>query len=568
MIICGLKLTHDAGVALIDNGKLIFSIELEKLDNNPRYCTFSRKFHIIELLLNEYGYTVDEVDSFAIDGWNDGYEHLQFFNQKIIKFKLNGYDPITGGKSVLDRQNYEIENCLFLNYNSYQHISSHIVGSYCTSSFAKQQQSAFIMVWDGAIGAQLYYFDASVNKFLALGWIHYFYGACYAEFANKFPPFSKYDLYDMAVPGKLMAYIGSGVVDHILLENFKKIYLHLKKQYHSRFDNDCRRFSKEFQALAFEASKHILNPENILATYHEFLSHTTVTELTSLIECYPQFTKNLCYAGGCALNIKWNSAIRSSNLFTEIWIPPFPNDSGSALGTACCEMVLLENRLNLQWDTYSGRDLEKNVVLDNKWNQISCSMSFLANVMYLTNQPVVFLNGRAELGPRALGNRSILASPVTAEMKAKLNTIKLREPYRPVAPICLEEFAETYFTPGSSDPLMLFDHVVREEKKHLIPAVLHLDGTARVQTVNEHQNRLLFQLLSAFHEISGIPLLCNTSANMNGKGFFPDVVSAIKWGKCNIIWSDDVLYIKKSSTCCKLILQLENTFKNENHAIR
>jgi len=130
-------------------------------------------------------------------------------------------------------------------------------------------------------------------------------------------------------------------------------------------------------------------------------------------------------------------------------------------------------------------------------------------------------------------------------MKAKLNAMKNRENYRPVAPICMEEFAPDIFAPGTPDPYMLFEHFVKEAWKERVPAICHLDGSARLQTVNAWRNPVVYDLLKAYFRLSGIPLLCNTSANLNGSGFFPDVQSAMRWDKANFIWSNDILYTKR-----------------------
>ncbi|MDH3603533.1 MAG: hypothetical protein OEU26_28305, partial [Candidatus Tectomicrobia bacterium] len=158
---------------------------------------------------------------------------------------------------------------------------------------------------------------------------------------------------------------------------------------------------------------------------------------------------------------------------------------------------------------------------------------------------VVFLNERAELGPRALGNRSILASAFSAAMKEVLNRVKQRESYRPVSPICLEEKAPAIFEPGNRDPYMLFDHKMKPEWREKLPAVCHLDGTARLQTINQHDNEIVANLLVAYEKLSDIAVLCNTSANYKGSGFFPDVYSATDWGAENgvhYVWCNQMLY--------------------------
>jgi carbamoyltransferase len=227
--------------------------------------------------------------------------------------------------------------------------------------------------------------------------------------------------------------------------------------------------------------------------------------------------------------------------FDAVYVPPFPNDSGSALGSACCAMFKNDGIVSLDWNVYSGPPVIKNSPPPG-WKHFPCSLKKIARLIHETNAPVIFLNGRAELGPRALGNRSILAAAVSPNMKDILNRIKLREDYRPVSPICLEHRAEEIFNPGSGDPFMLFDHKVRREWIERVPAILHIDGTARLQTVNSSQNPTVVELLEEYEKISEIPLLCNTSANFKGCGFFPDVYSAAHWDKVNYIWCAYTLY--------------------------
>lgn len=155
---------------------------------------------------------------------------------------------------------------------------------------------------------------------------------------------------------------------------------------------------------------------------------------------------------------------------------------------------------------------------------------------------MVFLTGRAEPGPRTLGHHSILAPAVDPAMKDHLNDVKQREPYRPVAPVCLAHRASEVFAPDTADPYMLFDHDVRPRWRDRVPAVCHLDGSARIQTVTAEQEPTIFALLTAYEQLSGVPLLCNTSANPKGSGFVPDVRSAMDWGRIPQIWSDGRLY--------------------------
>jgi carbamoyltransferase len=130
-------------------------------------------------------------------------------------------------------------------------------------------------------------------------------------------------------------------------------------------------------------------------------------------------------------------------------------------------------------------------------------------------------------------------------MRERLNAIKRREPYRPVAPICLEAAAPDVFDPGVADPYMLFDHRVRDAWRDRIAAVVHVDGTARLQTIDEEQCPVTARVLRSFAAETGVPVLCNTSANLPGRGAFPDVASALAWGGVDRVWSDGTLHERR-----------------------
>lgn len=237
--------------------------------------------------------------------------------------------------------------------------------------------------------------------------------------------------------------------------------------------------------------------------------------------------------------------LRASGLFDDIWIAPFPNDSGAAIGTATCEMFRVSGHPALEWDVYSGPRIAVGG-LPQGWREKPCDERQLAQLLHTEGEPVVVLSGRAELGPRALGNRSILAPATDPAMKDRLNRLKGRAGYRPVAPVCLTPHAPKVFTPGTRDPYMLFEHRLRPGWADRIPAVVHLDGTARLQTIDPSQHTAAARILSAYEELSGVPVLCNTSANHNGRGFFPDVASAAEWGGTRYIWSEGKLCTRTS----------------------
>ncbi len=285
-------------------------------------------------------------------------------------------------------------------------------------------------------------------------------------------------------------------------------------------------------------------PEDVLASFHAFLERLLIRGVTISLQRYSSLgPRNLCISGGGGLNIKWNSALRASGLFDAVWVPPFPNDSGSAIGAACAAMAVQKGLVELEWSVYSGPALRDSKV-PPEWDAAPCSMRELA-ILLASKKPVIFLTGPAELGPRALGARSILASATLSGMKDRLNDIKLREHFRPVAPICLEDRAPDIFIPGTPDRYMLFDHRTRAEWQDKIPAVVHLDGSARLQTVPRTSQHKIAELLVEYEKLTGIPLLCNTSANHHGCGFFPDVAAACEWGRIGHVWCDGMLWTKE-----------------------
>jgi carbamoyltransferase len=236
----------------------------------------------------------------------------------------------------------------------------------------------------------------------------------------------------------------------------------------------------------------------------------------------------LVMAGGVALNCVMNARVRDTAGFSEVWVQPASGDAGTALGAALWTDYRLraengDRSRRWQMDhAYLGpcfSDDEIEALL--KWTKAPYRrLDDIAGEtadLLAANKVIGWYQGRTEFGPRALGARSILASPIDPAMQARLNEIKDREDFRPVAPVVMEEHANAWFVNGSVAPFMLFIFDVRREKEARIPAVRHVDGTARVQTINRRQHALYYDLLSAFHDRTGVPVLVNTSFNTRGE---------------------------------------------------
>ncbi len=566
MLICGLKLTHDGAIALLDDDTLVFSVEVEKLGNGDRYSPVA-DLEVVGRVLAGFGYRISDVDEWVIDGWDgDRPGTVEVADQgtplevtvgpyresprhpDVLEPAVTGSIPIAGEPR---------------GYTSYAHVSGHVACVYATSPFARRGEPSAVLIWDGGMFPRLFWVDPAAGVANG-GELFPLIGHGYAVAGHHFGPFRRKvqspRVDDLGVAGKLMAYIALGKPQRAAVDA-------LRQAFHDRFEGDnapAREYRRTvggygsmsepsmppthefFDAVRAAVERIGLSDEDVLASVHQFLEELLLERLSAKLRSWRGTGPwNLCFAGGCALNIKWNSALRAHPDVREIWVPPFPNDSGSALGVAVLGRARHRGALGpVNWSARLGPALPQAPVPPDGWTSAPCDAGELARILHETGEPVVVLNGRAELGPRALGGRSILAAAVDPAMKDELNRVKRREFYRPVAPVCLVEEAPAIFEPGTPDPHMLFEHVVRPEWVQRIPAIVHLDGTARLQTVADADDPFLAEVLRGYHRLSGIPVLCNTSANFNGRGFFPDVESAIAWGEVGRIWSAGLLYTR------------------------
>lgn len=234
-------------------------------------------------------------------------------------------------------------------------------------------------------------------------------------------------------------------------------------------------------------------------------------------------SKNICLAGGVALNCVTNRIVFEESEFENIFIQPAANDAGTALGAALKLSVERNEPSKLkQKNTYLGPSFEEfdvNELTKDKAVSFERPENLEAKVAQLLTEGKIigWFQGRMEFGPRALGNRSLLADPRSAEMNIRINRIvKHREDHRPFCPSVLAGHEEEWFSiekPGNPSEYMLMAYPVIAEKKDLIPAVVHVDGTARIQVVKEETNKRYHTLISEFNKLTGVPLLLNTSFN-------------------------------------------------------
>ncbi len=300
--------------------------------------------------------------------------------------------------------------------------------------------------------------------------------------------------------------------------------------------------------------------EALAASLQAVFEHAAITLLDRVQRSTGR--TQLCLAGGCAMNSVSNGKIRARTGFTDVFIQPAAGDNGTALGAAFeawhrhgrSPPGPRPGRFVMEHGYWGPEFTNAQIVatLDRAQREIEaagCVRRELADDEALTEwtaqqiasgRVVGWFQGRMEWGARALGNRSILADPRRADMREIINTrIKFRERFRPFAPSILERAVTEYFVDGVIDPFMLHVYPIRPEKRALVPAITHVDGSGRLQTVSRRSNPLYWTLITAFHALTGVPMLLNTSFNENE----PIVLTPAEALDCFLRTSMDVIVL-------------------------
>lgn len=257
------------------------------------------------------------------------------------------------------------------------------------------------------------------------------------------------------------------------------------------------------------------------------LFNNTLLDLTEYLKSFDPEEENLVISGGCMLNCSCNAEIEKQGFFKNIYCFPATNDAGISLGAAYLNALdVAENKTTKRLEhVYLGVNYPRSKsplrLREIHYNRVEdINIDEVVDDLYNGNQVIAWFQGRSEAGPRALGHRSLLASPCMRENLDFINKeIKGREPFRPLAPIVLDKYYLDIFedpNPENLTPFMLKNVVIKEEWRHKIPAVCHIDNTARPQYLKREVNPELYDLIEAFYKKTGIPMLINTS--LNGKG--------------------------------------------------
>ena len=527
---------HDSAAAILKDGYVVAAVEEERFSRKKFDDGFPRMS--IDWCLKEAEITPGQINSVA------------FYDKPVLKFErlLDNYIAVAprGLYSFLNvipkwlHKRLWIKEEIKKHIRGYQgdiifpeHHMSHAAHTFFTSPF----DEAAILTVDGVGEWSTTSFGSAENTSIKLTddirWPHsigMFYSA-FTYFLGFKVNEGEYKLMGLSAYGKPKYY--DLILNEILdVKNDGSLHLNLK---YFAFTYDKVMTNQKFAEL-FGIPRREENVKAEQIHYDIAASAQKVLEdiMLKMVNHVHKKTgmKNLCLGGGVALNGVANYRILKEGPFESVHIPPSPGDGGSAIGCAQYlyyihkkqrRIIVQDHAKRIQENVYVGpsfsNDEIKSFLEENNidYEYLTREQLLQTTAKLISEQNVVgWYQGKIEWGPRALGNRSILADPRDSKMKDVLNEkIKHRELFRPFAPSILEEYVSEYFDLNIPSPYMLF--VAKVKKPDKIPAVTHVDGTGRLQTVSREANPLYYDLINDFYKITGVPVVVNTSMNVRGE---------------------------------------------------
>ena len=526
---------HDSAAAILKDGHVIAAVEEERFSRKKFDDGFPNM--AIDWCLQEAGIRPEQIDSVA------------FYDKPILKFDrlLDNYLTVAprGLYSFLDIIPRWIHKRLWIKDDIKKHLKgfrgeiifpehhmSHAAHAFYTSPF----EECAILTIDGVGEWTTTSFGTAQNNSIKLTddirWPHsvgLFYSA-FTYFLGFKVNEGEYKLMGLSAYGKPKYYdlIMKELID---VKDDGSIHLNMKYfafTYDKVMTND--KFSELFGIPPRKKNEKTEQIHYDIGASAQKVLEDVILMMANHIHKKTQM-KNLCFGGGVALNGVANYNLLKNGPFENIHIPPSPGDGGSAVG--CAQYLYYIHNKNKRTVEQDSERIKNNVyvgpsfsndVIKSFLEENNIDYEYLQREQLLQNTAklisdgsiVGWYQGKMEWGPRALGNRSILADPRDAKMKDILNEkIKHRESFRPFAPSILEEYVSEYFDIDITSPYMLLVAPVKKPEK--IPAVTHVDGTGRLQTVSKQSNPLYYDLINEFYKITNIPVIINTSMNVMGE---------------------------------------------------
>jgi hydroxymethyl cephem carbamoyltransferase len=490
MLVIGVNPGHDGAICAIEDRKLLFSLESEK-------DSYARHAKVTPITIFD-----------AMERIGGVPDVIAFGGSEKERWWFPGANPTIGigyqGSDVKSHRKGSIMGAPVTVFSS-SHIRSHIAMAVGMAPRDDADQRA-VLCWEGDEGT-FYLLDRAWQIVREIPVLRFPGGRYALAFAIADPGYADETIEPYGDDaGKLMALAAYGDpadADARVVEAVEKL-LHPRSYGLSKGHwHDAPFYNVGVEAQVTKTAAALLHQR-----IFELFATVAQNELPEGIPLH--------ISGGCGLNCDWNTAWRELGHFSSVFVPPCANDSGSALGHALDALHTFTRDPRIEWDVYCGNEFESDCDPDRaKWVRRPLHEPELADAI-ADGSVVAWVQGRWEMGPRALGNRSLLAEPFLERTRDLLNDIKQREEYRPIAPCCRLEDVGKIYNRDFHDPYMLY---VRRATTSDLKAVTHVDGSARVQTVTNESNRPQHDLLTAFAQRHGVGVLCNTSLNYKKMGF-------------------------------------------------
>lgn len=532
----GINVGHDSAAALVINGQLITALSEERVSRIKHDSSFP--LNAINCILSNNNLTIDDIDSIGMN---------MDINYLSKRFSICSKYPVTNTEAQRDHVSKQLkikeDIKTQLKYKGpiveQLHHYCHLRATQYQSGFKNALLCSFDGLGELSSASSAIFLDGLIQEYKEYDFFPNSLGLVYAGITNFLGWRNHCDegivmgLAPYGDPNSEVKGTGRTYIDLfreiIQLDHCQETKLNLD---YFEFQNKrdawvSDKFKSFFGLKRIPESEISMNTRNIAAGLQARIEEVVHQKILSLRRLYPDL-HSLCLSGGLALNCSNNGKLLDSGIFNEIFVQPASSDDGTAIGAA-----LLTSDLNKK-GPLSIRDKDESVaylgpsyarkyiadVVENEFDIINKSVDMVDQIsdLLIENKIIGWYQGRSEFGPRALGHRSILAKPYPASNKDIINNrIKFREEFRPFAPVVILEYASEYFKIKQPSPHMLYAIQATDLGSEKCPATVHVDNSARVQTVTSYENNRLHKLITSFHIKTGVPVLLNTSFNVKGQ---------------------------------------------------
>ncbi|SHJ86392.1 carbamoyltransferase [Clostridium cavendishii DSM 21758] len=539
-------LGHDAAACLMQDGEIIAMVEEERLSRVPHSLD---KYHprlAIEECLKIANIQLDDVDYIALS-WDNS----------LLPDRVN----IPDASVIFSKREFQYKTLPKI--ETVNHHLAHAASSFYFSGF----DEASVLVVDGAgedSATTMYYGKGSnLKKIKSIDYIE-----SLGEFYSLATAYLGFSIHDA---GKMMglAPYGKPIYSFPRIKLDNEFGYRIDVSHNIRMDKIRNVYAKDFIKMG-------IDPRYMSREYDQlFFRHSNVTEFSqqhldfsasvqkTLEDCYINLVKvlvnntrcrNLCLSGGVALNCTANGRLSRMGLVDDMFIQPAAHDAGTAIGAAAYVMAQLGYKISPIKNTYKGNSFKNDKIiklLDHLGMNYVHSSDISGQISeYLGRGYVIgWFQGAAEYGPRALGNRSIIADPTRPGIRDYVNNkVKLREPFRPFGPSVLESEVGEWFENINQSRYMLKAVQVKEEKRKKIEGAVHVDGSSRPQTVTAESNPRYYDLIESFYKKSGVPMVLNTSFNLRGEAmvYTPyDAIRTFYTSALDVLVMEDIIVKKR-----------------------